>query len=70
MPYIDEAGLEFGAHRKLELLHKYFRPFGIHLILDNPTITDEHGGLMSIYPERVYLPIHYERAKLELYGNL
>jgi hypothetical protein len=69
LPYIDEAGLELGAHRKLELIHKYFRPFGIHLMLDNPTITDEHGDLMSIYPERVYLPIPYERAKLELFGN-
>lgn len=69
LPYIDEAGLGFDAHRSPELIAKYLRPFGVHLVLDSPTITDEHGAPIPISPERVYLPIHYEQAELSLYKN-
>ncbi|MNH50331.1 hypothetical protein D3C73_19450 [compost metagenome] len=69
LPYIDEAGLEAHAHRDPELVYKHTHPFGLHLILADPTITNEHGNLMPIYPEQVYLPMHYERATLRLYTN-
>lgn len=69
LPYIDEAGLGAGAHRDPALTYKHTHPFGLHLVLDNPTITNEEGNLMPIYPEYIYLPIHYARAELRLYKN-
>ena len=69
LPYIDEAGLAAGAHRDPELTYRHTHPFGLHLVLDNPTITNEEGNLMPIYPEHIYLPIHYARAELRRYAN-
>lgn len=69
LPYIDEAGLAVGAHRDPELALRHTHPFGLHLVLSNPTITNEEGNLLPIYPEHVYLPIHYARAELRLYKN-
>jgi hypothetical protein len=68
-PYIDEAGLEEHVHRDSELAYRYTHPFGLHLILDHPTITNDVGTLLPIHPERVYLPIHYERAQLKVYSD-
>lgn len=69
LPYIDEAGLEGNVHRNSELTYRYTHDFGLHLILDHPTITNDVGTLLQIYPEQVYLPIHYERAQLKLYSD-
>ena len=69
LPYIDEEGLEADAHKHPELIYKFFRPFGVHFILDNPTLTNEAGTLLPIHPERVYLPIHYEQSELRVYGS-
>ena len=67
LPYIDEAGLEARVHRNLELIGRHTHPFGLHLILDHPTITDERGGLLPIHAEQIYVPIHYERTALKAY---
>lgn len=64
-PYIDEAGLEVGAHRNPELASKHTHPFGLHLILDHPTIISDAGTILPISPEQVYLPIHYSRTTLK-----
>lgn len=70
LPYIDEAGLEENIHRSSELAYRYTHPFGLHLILDHPTITNDVGTLLPIYPEQIYLPLHYERASLKCYTEL
>lgn len=67
LPYLDEAGLDEDAHKHPDLTSRYVRPFGIHLVLDSPTITDQQGVPAFIAPDRIYLPIHYERANLKLY---
>lgn len=68
-PYIDEAGLQERVHRNLELAYKHTHPFGLHLILDHPTICDEQGDILPIQPDQVYLPLHYARAQLKLYAQ-
>jgi hypothetical protein len=69
LPYIDEHGLEARVHSNAELAYRHTHPFGLHLILDNPTITNDVGTLLPIHPEQVYLPIHYERAELKVYSD-
>lgn len=69
LPYIDEAGLDDDAHRHPELITKHLRHFGLHLVLDHPLLTDEQGAPVPIIPERIYLPIHYERAQLKRYSH-
>lgn len=64
-PYIDESGLEVGAHRNPELASRHTHPFGLHLILDHPTIISDAGTILPISPEQVYLPIHYSRTTLK-----
>lgn len=69
LPYIDEAGLEEHVHRNAELAYRYTHPFGLHLILDHPTITNDVGTILPVSPEQVYLPIHYERTQLKRYSE-
>jgi hypothetical protein len=67
LPYIDEAGLEARVHKDPELAYRHTHPFGLHLILDDPTITTDTGRLLQIYPDQIYLPIHYARTELKVY---
>ena len=68
LPYIDEAGLEARVHKNPEQASQHTHPFGLHLILDDPTITTDAGRLLQIYPEQIYLPIHYARTELKVYA--
>lgn len=70
MPYIDQAGLEARVHRDPELAYRHTHPFGLHLILNHPTITNDVGTVLPIRPEYIYLPIHYEQAKLRAYSDI
>ena len=70
LPYIDQVGLQLQAHRNPELAYQHTHHFGLHLILDNPTITTDTGRLLEIHPEQIYLPIHYEQATLKSYTDL
>lgn len=69
LPYIDEAGLVVLAHSDPELEAQHTHHFGLHLVLHDPTIVNEVGTLLPIHPEQVYVPIHYERAKLRAYAS-
>jgi hypothetical protein len=69
LPYIDEAGLEERVHRDPELAYQHTHPFGLHLILDDPTITTDAGRLLPIHPDKIYLPIHYARTELKIYSE-
>lgn len=64
-PYVDEAGLEVSAHRNPELALRHTHPFGLHLILDHPTIINDAGTILPISPKQAYLPIHYSRTTLK-----
>jgi hypothetical protein len=65
LPYIDEAGLEMHVHHDPELAYRHTHHFGLHLILDHPTIISDAGTILPISPEQVYLPIHYSRTTLK-----
>lgn len=69
LPYIDEAGLEGNVHHDPELAYRHTHHFGLHLILDHPTITSDAGNLLPIHREQIYLPIHYARTELRCYTN-
>lgn len=69
LPYIDEAGLETRVHRTPDLTYRHTHPFGLHLILDHPTITTDAGSLLPNRLEQIYLPIHYRRATLRTHSD-
>lgn len=66
-PYITEAGLEKRVHRNASKVYQYTHPYGLHLILEHATVVNDAGNVLPIYPDTVYLPIHYERAALRVY---
>ena len=68
-PYLDEAGLDLGAHLNDELTCKHTRSFGVHLILEHPIITSDAGTLLQVDTDQAYVPIHYARSGLKLYSN-
>jgi hypothetical protein len=67
-PYVDQEGLELDAHTNPQLIFRYLRPFGVQLVIDHPTLTNEAGTSLPVHHERAYLPIHYEQTELRTYG--
>lgn len=68
-PYITEAGLEKRVRRNTKEEHQYTHPFGLHLILQHPAVISDAGIVLPIHPERIYLPLHYERTTLRVYPS-
>lgn len=66
-PYVDQEGLELDVHTNPELISGHIGLFGVHLILDNPTLTDDAGALLPVRYSQAYVPIHYKQAKLKTY---
>ena len=69
-PYVDEAGLEGDTYRQPEHIFSHLRLFGVHLVLDHPTFTNELGIPLPLKSDRITVPIHYERARLIRYPNV
>lgn len=68
-PYIDQEGLEVDAHTSPQLIFQHLRPFGIQLVLDNPSVMNGAGVLLPVHHERAYIPLHYEQARLKVYST-
>lgn len=67
LPYVNQFGLVAGAERNRRIMQRYLNPFGLHLVLDAPTFRNHYGAQLAVSPERVFLPIHYDKAVLKLY---
>lgn len=70
-PYVDDSILDAADESDRELdAEPYRREFGLHLILHDPFLIDEQGVFQPLDAKRIYLPVHYEQARLRLYANL
>ena len=45
------------------------RAFGLYLVIEDPTFTDQANNVLQIYKDEIYVPVHYERSRFVIYGN-
>lgn len=65
-PYVDEVFLLSSAEEIEQLdLAQYVRPFGLHLVLQNATITGREDS--DFIGSRLYIPLQYSGPKLSAY---
>lgn len=65
-PYVDEVFLLSSVEEIEQLdLAQYVRPFGLHLVLQNATISGEAES--DLTGSRLYIPLQYSGSKLSAY---
>lgn len=67
-PYVDEVFLLSSPEEMDKLdLARFVRPFGLHLVLQNATITGREDS--DFIGSRLYIPLQYSGPKLSAYAN-
>lgn len=68
LPYIDDKP-PHPQQESYPVLNAQTYPFGIHLVIEDPTFTDKNNNVIEIYRDEICVPVHYDRARFVVYGN-